>query len=322
MSSELLYLSNADIQDLQISPREAREAVLAAFRDNAAGRNIGLPKSVITIGPSSWFISMSSACEAKSIATVKWVAVVPAERDQIRSTVNGLVCVSDYKTGVPIAVLDGNSITLIRTAAMSAAAAGYLAPDTPTTIGLIGCGLQAVSHLDAFVDLFPSLRRVYLFSRSVRSAERVATVASEKQLEPIIASDADALLSESEIVVSMVPSSPGLKSFLDARSLLSSSFTSAVDGGRSWRPETLTAFDRLVTDSLEQFASPVDASGRFVESVRFQDDLVHLASGSSRVRAPIRAFFGFRGLAIADLALGELAIRKARAFGIGTILPR
>ncbi|WP_287118974.1 ornithine cyclodeaminase family protein [Mesorhizobium sp.] len=322
MSTELLYLSNADIQDLQITPREAREAVLGAFRDNASGRNVGLPKSFITIGPSSWFISMSSASEGDGIATVKCVAIVPVEGTQTRPIVNGLVCVSDYKTGVPIAVLDGNSITLIRTAAMSAAAAIYLAPEAPATIGLIGCGLQAFSHLDAFVDLFPSLRRIYLFSRNVRSAERIAAAASEKQLDPIIAHNPDPLLSESEIVVSMVPSSPGLKPFLDARSLPSSAFASAVDGGRSWRPETLTAFDRIITDSLEQDTSPADASGNYVEGVRFQDDLVHLASGSSRPRVPIRAFFGFRGLGIADLALAGLALRKARAFGVGTILPR
>ncbi|MCK1377298.1 hypothetical protein IVB33_01940, partial [Bradyrhizobium sp. 24] len=60
MFPDLLYLSNADIERLQISPREAREAVLAAFCDNAAGRNIGLPKSFINIGPDSWLLSMSS----------------------------------------------------------------------------------------------------------------------------------------------------------------------------------------------------------------------------------------------------------------------
>lgn len=322
MQPKLLYLSNADIQALNISPREAREAILARFRDNAAGRNVGLPKSAINIGPGAWFLSMTSASEADGIATMKWVAVVPVEEDLARARVNGLVCVSDYKTGLPIAVIDGNSITLIRTAAMSAAAAVYLAPEAPATIGLVGCGLQALSHLDAFVDLFPSLCRIYLLSRSARSAERIAAAASEKQLVPIIANDPDALLRESEIVVSMVPSSPGLKPFLDARLLPVSSFAAAVDWGRSWRSESFTAFDRLVTDSLEQSKSPVDALGKPVEFAKFHDDLGHLAFRSSRPVASIRALFAFQGFVIGDLALAELAVRKARALGIGTILPR
>ncbi|WP_407175635.1 hypothetical protein [Bradyrhizobium sp. STM 3562] len=322
MSAELLYLSSAHVKEVKISPREAREAILASFRENAAGRNICLPKSTITIGPSSWFSSMSSASETKSLAIMKWVAAIPVEGNPERPTVNALICVSDYKTGVPIAIVDGNSLTLMRTAATSAAAAFFLAPQAPTTIGLIGCGLQALSHIDAFVDLFPSLRRIHLLSRSILSAQRAATAASEKQLDPVITEDPDALLSESEIVITMVPSSPGLKSFLDARLLPVSSFVSAVDGGRSWRPETLTAFDIFVTDALEQSSSPVDASDRYVKSIRFQDDLVHLAYRPPPRVASTKAFFGFRGVAIADLALADLALRKARAFGIGRILPR
>ncbi|MGL9623922.1 hypothetical protein QRQ56_38835 [Bradyrhizobium sp. U531] len=322
MSAELLYLSNAHVQDLHISPREAREAILAAFRDNAAGLNIGLPKSTITIGPSSSFSSMSSASETKSLATMKWVAAIPVEGKPDRSTVNGLICISEYQTGVPIAVLDGNYITLMRTAAMSAAAASFLAPEEPATLGLVGCGLQALSHIDAFADLFPSLRKIHLLSRTVLSAERAATAASQKRLDPIVTNNPDLLLSESEIVITMVPGSPGLKPFLDARLLPVPSFVSAVDGGRSWRPETLTAFDICVTDALEQSSSPVDASDRYVESIKFQDDLVHLACRSPQRLASTKALFGFRGFAIADLALADLVLRKARVFGIGTILPR
>ncbi|WP_035994076.1 hypothetical protein [Bradyrhizobium sp. WSM1253] len=322
MSSELLYLSNADVQALQISPREAREAILAVFRDNAAGGNVGLPKSTIAIDSSSSFSSMSAASRTSGLATMKWVAAIPNERSLERSTVNAVICVSDYKTGVPIAVLDGNSVTLMRTAAVSAAAAHHLAPETPTSIGLVGCGLQALSHIEAFADLFPSLRTIHLLSRTLRSAERAAAAACERQLVPIITSDPDALLRKSEIVVSMVPSSSGLKSFLDARLLPMSCFVSAVDGGRSWHAETFTAFDILVTDALEQSPGPVDASDRYIKCATFRHDLVHFALNSPQRVAPTRAFFGFRGFAIADLALAELALRKARDRGIGKIVPR
>lgn len=321
-SSVLLYLSNAEIQDLRIPPREAREAVLAAFRDNAAGRNISLPKSSIDIAAGHMFQTMSSASEAVGIASVKWITVAPVDGKPGTYGINSLICASDYKTGLPIAILDGNWVTLIRTAAMSAAAATYLAPEAPSAIGLVGCGSQALSHLDAFVDLFPSLRRIHLFSRSATSAERLAAAASQKGLEPTIANDPDTLLSQSDIVVSMVPRSPDSRPFLDARSLPSSSFVSAVDAGWTWYPETFTAFDRLVTDCLEQTPSPLDVSGRPVEFVRFHYDLGHVVSDASRAGAPMRALFCFRGFAIADLAVTELVIRKAQAAKVGTILAR
>lgn len=318
----LLYLSSLDILNLKISPREARQAVISAFCDNAAGRNIGLPKSIINIAPGYLFQSMISTSQAGGIAVSKWVAAVPLQGGEERAGVNGLICVSDYNSGLPVAILDGNSITLIRTAAMSAAAAVHLAPAAPAVIGFVGCGLQALSHLDAFVDLFPSLRRVYLLSRSTRSAERLSSEASERNLEPIIVQDPEHLLRQSEVVISTVPNSQGLAQFLDARLLPASSFVSAVDGGRSWRHETLTAFDRLVTDSLAQSESLPDLSRTSAEALKFHDDLVHLATSSWRPDSPMRTLFTFQGFAIADLALAGLAIRKARASNLGTILPR
>lgn len=114
---------------------------------------------------------------------------------------------------------------------MSAAAANYLAPAAQTTIGFVGCGAQALSHLDAFVDLFPSLRRIYLLSRSATSAERVAIAASKKGLNSMIVNDPGTLVSQSEIVVSMAPRLPDSKPFLDARLLPSPSFASSVESG-------------------------------------------------------------------------------------------
>lgn len=321
MNAELLYLSGEDIKDLRISSRQARDAIVAAFRDYAAGNAVGLPKLSIDT-PSSWFSSMVSVSRAYGIAATKWVAVASDKESMGRTRVNGLICVSDYKTGRPFAVMDGNYITLIRTAATSAAAASYLAPEAPESIGLVGCGLQALSHLDAFVDLLPSLHKVYLFSRSSRSAEAVAAAAAEKHREPIISDDPDMLVRKSDIVISMVPGSPDLQSFLDARLLRSSSFVSAVDGGRSWRSDTLTSFDRLVTDSLEQSVSPVDAASLPLKHIVFNEDLRHLTSGSSESRLRKRALFAFRGFSVADLALADLALRQARALGIGSTLPR
>ncbi|MGY3146545.1 alanine dehydrogenase [Bradyrhizobium sp. USDA 3397] len=320
MTAELLYLSGEDIKHLRISSRQARETIVAAFRDYAAGRAVGLPKFGIDTA-SSWFSSMIAVSETHGIAATKWVAVSPDE-SVVSTRVNGLVCVSDYKTGKPFAVLDGNNITLIRTAATSAAAASYLAPEAPESIGLVGCGLQALSHLDSFVDLHPSLRKVYLFSRSPPSAEALAAAAAKKHREPIISNNPDTLVKKSDIVISMVPSSPGLESFLNGRLLQSCSFVSAVDGGRSWRSDSFTCFDRLVTDSLEQSASPVDAANRPLKHIAFQEDLRNLTSSSSESRSRVRTLFGFRGFAIADLAIADLAIRQARALGIGTTLPR
>lgn len=322
MSERLLYLSRHDVKSLAIAPGEAREAVLQAFRDHAAGLNRSLPKSALGLGPGHGFQAMTAASEADGIATLKWVSMAPVGPNSTVPGINALICVSDYVSGAPLAVLDGDEVTLIRTAALSAAAAARMAPPAPETIGFVGCGLQAHAHLAAFLDLYPGLTTALMLSRSGSSAERLAQVAAERGLATEIVADAGALLARSDIVISMVPGAPGLKPFLDARQMKPIAFAAAVDIGRSWIPEALPAFDVLVTDSLEQSKAPYDTEGNPVTTVRFGHDLVELASAAHPTAQGARSFFCFRGFALADLALARLVVGRAREQGIGTDLPR
>lgn len=322
MSNDLLYLSHKDVRACSVTPREAREAVLAAFRDHAAGRNRSLPKSALALGPGHAFQAMTAASQAQAIATVKWVASAPSQEGSSVPSVSALICVSDYVTGTPLAILDGDEITLVRTAAMSAAAASLLAPPDARTIGFVGCGLQAHAHLAAFHDLYPGLTTTLMLSRSRSSAERLAEAAAAQSLTTEIVDDADRLLARSDIVISMVPATPGLRPFLDASRMKPASFAAAVDTGRSWLPEALPAFDLLATDSLAQSQAPYDVDGQPVASVRFGHDLAALSQTPLADAGTKRSLFCFRGFALADLALAHLVLEKARAGGIGTLLPR
>lgn len=129
------------------------------------------------------------------------------------------------------------------------------------------------------------------------------------------------MLAQSDIVVTMVPGAPGLAPFLDARALKPHAFVSAVDIGRSWLPESFPAFDLLATDSLAQSKAPYDVNGRPVAGACFHTDLAELCSNDPPPRAG-RRLFCFRGFAVADLALANLAFRQACDRGIGTALPR
>lgn len=322
MSSTLLYLSHQDVRACAVTPGEAREAVLGAFRDHAAGRNHSLPKTALSLGPGHAFQAMTAASQAQAIATVKWVASAPVAPSSTAPSVSALICVSDYATGAPLAILDGDEITLARTAAMSAAAASLLAPATPRSIGFVGCGLQAHAHLAAFHDLYPGLTSALMLSRSRSSAERLAEAAAAHGFATEIVGDADALLARSDLVVSMVPAAPGLRPFLDARHMKPISFAAAVDTGRSWLPEALPAFDLLVTDSLAQSQAPYDVEGHPVTTARFGHDLAGLSQAPPGDAGTKRSLFCFRGFALADLALAHLVLERARAAGIGTSLPR
>jgi ornithine cyclodeaminase/alanine dehydrogenase len=322
VTETLLYLSRADVQALRIPPSEAREAVRQAFRDHADGRNRSLPKSALMLGPGHGFQSMTAASSELGVATLKWVAIAPVPPGSAIPGINGLILVSDHASGVPLAVMDGDEVTLIRTAAMSAAAASLMARADPSSIGFVGCGLQAHAHLDAFLALYPHLSEALCLSRSNASAEALAIAARSRGLAARVQSSADDLLARCDIVISMVPGASGLEPFLDARLMKPDAFACAVDIGRSWLPESLPAFDVLATDSLAQSKAPYDTHGEPVTTVRFQHDLAGLAGLASPIAAGRRSMFCFRGFAVADLALAHLVLAKAREAGSGTRLPR
>jgi ornithine cyclodeaminase/alanine dehydrogenase-like protein (mu-crystallin family) len=74
-------------------------------------------------------------------------------------TVTSIYVLSDYATGVPLAIMDGGYLTAIRTAAGSAVATRELARPEARTLGVFGTGVQARFHVETI--------------RRVRSLERV-----------------------------------------------------------------------------------------------------------------------------------------------------
>lgn len=322
MTQTLLYLSGDDVRALAINPGEAREAVLQTFRAHAEGLTQCPPKNTLMLGQGHGFQAMPATFAARGIAMLKWVAMAPVPPNSTSAGINSQILVNDCRSGVPLAILDGDEITLIRTAALSAAAASRLAPRAPTTIAFVGCGMQARTHLDAFLDLFPGLNTVLALSRSRSSAESFAHFAEEKSLATEVLDDPDELLSRCDIVISMVPGAPGLQPFLDARKLKPKAFACAVDIGRSWIPEGLTAFDVLATDSLAQSHAPYDVNSNPVTTASFGYDLVGLAAGRHPTAPEKRSLFCFRGFALADLALAIVVLERARELSVGKKLPR
>ncbi len=316
---ELLYISGAEIAALKVNPGTFRSALARAFRVHAEGRTQVPPKLTVAIGPGHFFQSLCAA--SPPFAATKWVGIAADNAARGLANVNGLVVVSDIATGVPLAILDGNNLTVLRTAAMSALAAQHLARGDSESLGLVGCGKQAHGHLAALPEVLPRLREVVCFSRGVASAERAAAAARALGLKARVAHAADEALA-CDVVVTSVPAGPATVAFLDARALRPGTFVSAVDLGRSWRSDSLDLFDVIATDDQGQAADPPNR-GKLAFQGPFSADLASLVSGAAGRTDPAqRTMFLFPGFALADLAVASEVLAAARATGRGMLLPR
>lgn len=318
-----LYLSDADIAAVGLAPEVARAAIVAAFRAHHEKRTISKPKLSLELGSGHVFQSLGSAWKDEGMAANKWLGMAPVAAGSEVPGIDALIMLNDYASGRLLAVLDGNLITALRTAAMSAAAAQLLASSGSRSVGFIGCGLQARFHLFALKAVLPELCEVKAFSRTRRSAATFIAAAAEEGFRGTICDSAEAVVRGSDVIVTSVPMKAGFEPFLDPEWIADGAFVAAVDIARSWRPQTLRTLDIVAIDErAQQRASPLIAADLGPDS--FDADLAELVAGAKpgRVDAAERAMFISRGFALADLAVAAKVFAAASAKSIGQRLPR
>ena len=113
--------------------------------------------------------------------------------------VQGYVSLFDHETGKPVAIIEGASITAIRTAAASGLATRELARRDARTHGIFGTGVQAVTHLDA-VACVRDIDKVVVWGRDPAKARRFAEEQSQRTGLDVAANDDPAAAARCDIV--------------------------------------------------------------------------------------------------------------------------
>lgn len=324
MASTVLYLGTAEIAALELDPALARDAINRAFAAHHAGRTLSKPKLSLDLGPGHLLQAMIAAAPELGMAAVKWLGMAPDPGPSGGANIDALIALNDLASGRLLAILDGNLITGIRTAAMSAAAAAALARPDSATIGFVGCGVQARAHLDAMKSLLPGLTTVLALGRERESARRFGAHAAGLGFAVELLDDPEMLVGASDVLVTSVPARAGLAPFLDPAWIAPGSFVTSVDVGRSWLPDGVRALDIVAIDDHRQQAENPPIWPGFGALGSFDADLSELSAGAKtgRTSALQRTLFVFRGFALADLALAACAYDSAVSRGIGSALAR
>lgn len=122
------------------------------------------------------------------IVLLKLVTVLPTAATTVQAT----VLVADRASGTPLALLDGEALTLRRTAAASALAAQHLARVDAHTLLLVGCGRLAGWMARAHAALRPALRQVQVWGRRPEAAAALAGTLAHEGLPAAAVRDLEA----------------------------------------------------------------------------------------------------------------------------------
>jgi ornithine cyclodeaminase/alanine dehydrogenase-like protein (mu-crystallin family) len=130
---------------------------------------------------------------------VKIVTVSPDNNAIGKPAVMGVYLLLDGTTGEPQALIDGQRLTLWRTACASALAADYLARPDAEHLVVIGAGALAPFLARAHSAIRP-IRRVTIWNRTRANAEKIAAQLVAQGLDATVADDLDAAVAAADIV--------------------------------------------------------------------------------------------------------------------------
>jgi ornithine cyclodeaminase/alanine dehydrogenase-like protein (mu-crystallin family) len=145
--------------------------------------------------------------EADSLA-VKVVSVVDDNPRRGLPRILATVLAIDPETGQPIAVIEGTSITAIRTAAASAAATDALARADSKTLAIIGAGVQAREHIAA-IHCVRDISQTFVAARDRGRCERLVSDMGAAQpaiADITICKTADEAVAQADIVCTVTTS--------------------------------------------------------------------------------------------------------------------
>lgn len=193
MSAPVRVLSAREVHD-GLDWTSLADALDAAF---AAGAQVPVRHAHALVDSDT--LLLMPAWNADVIGT-KIVTVIPGAVAHGAPTVNATYLLMDRATGVPRAIIDGDALTVRRTAAVSALAARYAAPDSARTLLMVGTGHLAPWMVRAHVALRPAIDRVLVWGRHKdRAASLVATLDAEG-IPAVVAGSLEAAVREADIV--------------------------------------------------------------------------------------------------------------------------
>jgi alanine dehydrogenase len=130
---------------------------------------------------------------------VKLVTVMPGNRARGNPTVNAIYLLFDRATGVPRAIIDGEALTLRRTAAASLLAARHLARPDAANLLVIGTGRLAPCLARAHC-IGREIRRVWIWGRRGEGAQSVAQMLRDEGLPALAVDDLPRAVSDADII--------------------------------------------------------------------------------------------------------------------------
>lgn len=251
----------------------------------------------------------------RKLVMTKNITVHPGNPQRGLPNILGEVVIADAHTGERIAMLDGPTVTGRRTAAVSLLAAQCFAARADGELLIVGAGVQAMTHLEAFIAGL-RVRKVWLHSRTRDKVEVLAAHARTLGVEAEVTGDVAAVLPRVSMILTVTSSRSPVLPDLDSGLWRDDHFIAAVGAFRPDMCELPPALchaaadsGRLLADTLfgieEEAGDLLQAGVDWATVQPFETAILEADAIRARTGSPL--VFKSVGYALWDLAACVLA---------------
>ncbi len=327
----MLILAAADVRQALPMP-DAIAAMREAFAALAGGRARVPMRGVLDVEPyAGTTLVMPSFLGGDGDATddalaVKVVSVFPRNPSRGLPLIHAAVVVLEPDTGRVVALLEGGTLTAIRTGAASGLATDLLARSDARAVAMLGCGVQARTQLEA-VCAVRDVGEVRVYGPTAAHVEEfIADVAGRERVPADLraASSADEAVAHADIVCAATTSAEPV---FDDGSVRPGTHINAIGSFQPDVREIPAATVLRAVVVVDDRAAALEEAGDLILPLReglisathIRADLGELVSGraSGRRSDDEVTLFKSVGVAVQDAAAARVALRRAEARGLG-----
>lgn len=231
------------------------------------------------------------------------------------------VLLFDPDTGQPRALVGGNHLTALRTAAASAVSIRHLARPDAATLGIVGAGHQAPFQLRAALEE-RQFQRVVAWNRSPERLSDLAAAAAEAGVA-FNAVDRDTLCRQADVIITITSCFEPLLSADWIRPGTHIACMGTDTAGKQEIDPAILAAAEVFTDEAAQAASIGECQHAVAqglispEALRPIGHVIRDAGAFARTADTVTVFDG-TGVGLQDLAVARVAVERAVAAGAAT----
>lgn len=240
--------------------------------------------------------------------------------------IDALVMVMDAANGQPLAVMNGEVLTAMRTGAASGLATRLLSRENSQVVAIIGAGAQAYTQLEAVCSV-RDIKHAFVMDIKTERAERFAEAMSEKLSLPVEVIKDENALKEADIICTATSSSNPVFSDKNLKPGVH------VNGIGSYKlhmqeiPEETIIRAKIVVDSRSACLSEAGDLIQPIKNEKITEEHIHaelgeIVNGTKTGRTDEEEITIFKsvGNAVQDLAAANLVLKKAEEINLGTIV--